>query len=138
MPDAGSFGVSVTVGGERYQPPRPSAAGGATVAVVTGFVPSILNDSETRPELATTPSTVAPAACADASAGVNVTPGPRSCAVTPDACAFVSVVVSVIPVPVAPEVPTVWIVANSWLAAVSIETVSPATMFVTLATLMFV
>ena len=44
------------------------------------------------------------------------------------------------PVPVAPAVPTVWIVANSWaeFPNASSRIGSPATMLVTLATLMFV
>ena len=44
------------------------------------------------------------------------------------------------PVPVAPAVPTLWIVANSWLESpnASSRIGSPAMMLVTLATLMFV
>ena len=50
------------------------------------------------------------------------------------ACAFVSGAVSVTPVPVAPAVPTVWIVPDSPSMTIG----SPAAMPVTLATLMFV
>ena len=89
---------------------------GEIVAVVVGAVASILNASETRPELATRASAVAPDACATASAGVNVTP-----------------------LPVAPAVPTVVIVTVSGFAPVeSIVIVLPTKRPATLATFTFV
>ena len=94
--------------------------------------------SESRPFVG--PLTVTPTGCADAIGLASVIPDPRSWTATPLACASVSGAVSVTPVPAAPAVPTLWIVANSWFALpnASRRTGSPATMFVTLATLMFV
>ena len=104
--------VSVSVG-LAYQ---PLWIAGVSVAVVIGAVVSMLNDSETRPELPTTPETAAADACANASAGVNV-----------------------MPLPPEPDVPTVVTVTVSGFApAESTVIVVPATRPVTLATLTFV
>ncbi len=83
--------------------------------------------------------TLEPTACPALSAGVNVTPVPaleRSITERPVAWTFVRLLVNVMPLPVAPAVPTVWIVADSWLAPGSSSRTSPAARPVMLATLM--
>ncbi len=64
--------------------------------------------------------------------------GVRASTGTPAACARLSGATRVRPVPVAPEVPTVAMTADSRLAPVSMLIVWPATKFETLDTLMFV
>ena len=80
---------------------------------------------------------VANAACEAARAGLMVTPVPgceESRTVTPTGCTNVSGVVRVRPEPFAPAVPMLWMTLVSWLAPLSMTTVSPAAKPATLAT----